>query len=222
MTERESTIPAGTGADSGADSAAAGRTAQARKIESVCVFCASSNRGDPAHRAAARRLGGVLAEAGFSLVFGGGHVGLMGEVSDGAMDAGGYVIGVIPEFLVERELGHGVVSELIRVDSMHVRKQKMFDLSQAAIVLPGGLGTLDETVEMITWRQLGLHDNPILIVNMGGFFDPMLALFEHIYAHNYGHGDLADLYHVGPDVDAVVPQLQRLKAGVVHIDAARL
>ncbi len=211
---------------SGLNSAASTRTipspASRLPIQAVTVFCAASDRGDPAHREMARTLGRMMAEASIALVYGGGHVGVMGAIADATLEAGGRVIGIIPEFLKIREDEHLGLTELHVVDSMHERKQRMFDLSQAAVILPGGLGTLDETVEMITWRQLGLHDRPSLIVNGDGYWDPMIKLFEYIYAHNYGHGNLRDLYRVVDRVEDVIPELQRMTAPCAPVDSTRL
>ncbi|HSR73139.1 MAG TPA: TIGR00730 family Rossman fold protein, partial [Kiloniellales bacterium] len=155
------------------------------RLGTLCVYCGSSNAVDPAHRAAAAALGRRAARNGVGLVFGGGHVGLMGALADAALAEGGRVIGVIPEHLKIREHGHRGLSEMIVVDSMHTRKRRMFELSDAFCVLPGGLGTLDEAFEIITWKQLGLHDRPIVLVNLGSFWDPLLRLIEHQTAGGY-------------------------------------
>jgi uncharacterized protein (TIGR00730 family) len=137
------------------------------EIRSVAVFCGSRPGHDPACRNAALALGRGLAAAGITLVYGGGRIGLMGAVADGAIEGGGRVIGVIPEFLTRREVAHPNVPDLEVTDSMHSRKQRMFALADAFVALPGGLGTLDELIEIITWRQLGLHDKPILVCDVG-------------------------------------------------------
>jgi uncharacterized protein (TIGR00730 family) len=122
----------------------------------------------------------LLAGAGIELIYGGGRVGLMGLVADAALGAGGRVTGIIPGFLHDRELGHTGVSELIVVESMHERKQRMFELADAFAILPGGLGTLDEAFECITWRQLGLHDRPIVLVDVGGYWQPLMRLIDQV------------------------------------------
>jgi len=154
-------------------------------LKSLCVYCGASNRGDPRHMDAARALGRLAARRGVGIVFGGGHVGLMGAVADGALAAGGRVVGVIPRHLEAREAGHRGITEMIVVDSMHARKQRMFELSDAFCVLPGGLGTLDEAFEIITWKQLDLHDKPIVLVNVGDYWGPLLRLLEHQFAAGY-------------------------------------
>jgi uncharacterized protein (TIGR00730 family) len=149
-------------------------------LQSVCVFCGSSTGGHPAYTEAARSLGTTLAEANIRLVFGGGHVGLMGEISKAALAAGGNVIGVIPKFLVERELAHEGLSDLRIVGSMHERKALMSDLSEAFIALPGGTGTLEEFFEVLTWAQLGEHDKPCGLLNVAGYYDPLLTVFDRM------------------------------------------
>lgn len=149
------------------------------KLRRVCVFCGSSRGGRPAYEAAARRLGALLAEREIGLVYGGGAVGLMGAVADAALAAGGEVIGVIPEALLEWEVAHQGLADLRVVRSMHERKALMADLSDAFAALPGGFGTLEELCEVLTWSQLGLHTKPVGLLNVAGYFDPLLALFDH-------------------------------------------
>jgi uncharacterized protein (TIGR00730 family) len=149
-------------------------------LQSVCVFCGSSTGRDAAYTEAARSLGTTLAEANIRLVFGGGHVGLMGEISNAALAAGGDVIGVIPKFLVERELAHEGLSDLRIVGSMHERKALMSDLSEAFIALPGGTGTLEEFFEVLTWAQLGEHKKPCGLLNVAGYYDPLLTVFDRM------------------------------------------
>ena len=178
------------------------------KLESVCVYCGSSNDGPPEHRKAAEELGRQLAGEGIALVYGGGRVGLMGAVADGAISAGGHVVGIIPEHLMRAEVGHGQVSELHVVASMHVRKAMMFDRSDAFVVLPGGPGTLDEMFEMLTWRQLGLHDKPIVVANLGGYWNGMLAAIEGIIGAHYARPSFRDLYRVVDRIEDVLPVLR--------------
>jgi uncharacterized protein (TIGR00730 family) len=177
------------------------------EIKTVAVFCGAQAGDDPAYREAAVALGRGLAEAGISLVFGGGRIGLMGAVADAALAAGGRVIGVIPEFLTKWEVAHEGVADMTVTDSMHTRKRRMFDLSDAFITLPGGLGTLDETIEIITWRQLKLHDKPILLCDVKGSAAPLLAAIEYAIAHGFARSDVRQLYEV---VDGVPEVLRRL------------
>jgi uncharacterized protein (TIGR00730 family) len=144
----------------------------------VCVYCASSRSAHPDYRAAARRLGEVLAQQGVSIVYGGGAVGSMGALADGALSCGGRVIGILPRFMAELEWGHKGLTDLQLVEDLRTRKHRMLTLSQAAIALPGGSGTLEELLEAITFKRLGLYLNPILLVNTRGFFAPLLEQLE--------------------------------------------
>ena len=170
-------------------------------IKSLCVYCGTSSRGSPSHLAAAERLGVTLAARGVTLVYGGGMIGLMGICADAALKAGGKVIGVIPKHLDDLEVGHRGLTELIVCTSMHIRKERMFHLSDAFAVLPGGYGTLDEVFEMITWRQLGLHDKPILLVDVDGYWKPLTALLDHVIAENYAKPETRRLYTVVDGVE---------------------
>lgn len=144
----------------------------------ICVFCGAHSGARPVFARAARDLGAALADRGIPLVFGGGSVGLMGQVADGALEAGGTAIGVIPQALVDRELAHNGLTELHVVTTMHERKARMVELSSAFISLPGGLGTLDETFEILTWAQLGFHAKPVGLLNVDGYFTPLLAFLD--------------------------------------------
>jgi uncharacterized protein (TIGR00730 family) len=154
-------------------------------LQSVCVFCGSSRGTDPAYTEAARSLGITLAEANIRLVFGGGHVGLMGVISNAALEAGGEAIGVIPKFLVERELAHTGLTDLRIVGSMLERKAMMSDLSEGFITLPGGTGTLDEFFEVLTWAQLGEHGKPCGLLNVAGHYDPLLTVFDRMVEEGF-------------------------------------
>lgn len=176
-------------------------------IRSVCVFCGSRVGDDPEFRAAARSLGEQFAHHGIRLVYGGGSIGLMGVLADAVLKHGGEVHGVIPEFLDRIEVGHSKLTSLDVVDSMHVRKAQMFEMSDAFVVLPGGLGTLDETMEIITWRQLGLHDKPILLVDQKGYWEPLLALIEHTVARGFAGEETRKLFDVVRDTRDILPAL---------------
>jgi uncharacterized protein (TIGR00730 family) len=154
-------------------------------VRSVCVFCGSSPGTEPAYRDNARALGRTLAENGVRLVYGGGHVGLMGVVADAALAAGGEVVGVIPKALLEREIAHSGLTDLRVVDSMHERKALMSDLSEGFVALPGGTGTLEEFFEVLTWAQLGEHRKPCGILNAAGYYDPLLSVFDHMVAKGF-------------------------------------
>jgi len=164
----------------------------------------------------------MIAEAGIRLVFGGGNAGLMGTAADAALAAGGEVVGVIPHYLIEREHGHRGVTELRVVDSMHSRKETMFALADAFVVLPGGVGTLDETFEIITWKQLGMHDKPIVIVDIGGYWQRLDALVAAAVTHGFAAPPTRDLYAMVPGVRDVLETLARLPRNRIHTDPARL
>jgi len=152
----------------------------------------------------ARSLGKSLADGGHTLVYGGGNVGLMGAVADGALEAGGKVIGVIPEMLAERELAHGGLTTLHTVLTMHERKFRMASLSDGFIALPGGIGTLEEIIEIFVWAQLGVHEKPYAILNVSGFYDPLLAYLEHMKASRFLTGEHLDQLIIGDNVEEVL------------------
>ncbi|MDX1483040.1 MAG: TIGR00730 family Rossman fold protein [Alphaproteobacteria bacterium] len=179
-------------------------------VRSVCVYCGSSLGHDHRYRETAGALGRLIGEAGIELVYGGGNIGLMGVIADAVIAAGGRVTGVIPDDLKRAELAHEELHELVVVDSMHARKRSMFERADAFIVLPGGPGTLDETIEIITWRQLRLHDKPIVILDDGDYWRPLIALFEHTIAHGFARDSFRGLFTVVGEVDAVLPTLAGL------------
>jgi uncharacterized protein (TIGR00730 family) len=180
-------------------------------IQSVAVFCGSNAGDDPVYRRAAEALGDGLARAGKTLIFGGGRVGLMGAVADAALKAGGRVVGVIPDFLTRREVAHPGVSELIVTDTMHVRKTRMFELADAFVSMPGGLGTFDETIEIITWRQLRLHAKPVLICDVAGSAAPFMATIEAAIAADFAYPGTLELFEVLDGVPAVLERLSHLQ-----------
>ncbi len=147
-------------------------------MKRICVFCASSSGARPVYKDAARALGSVLVERGLGLVYGGANVGLMGAVADAVLAAGGEAFGVIPAPMVDRELAHRGLTKLHVVDTMHQRKQLMHDLADGFLALPGGLGTLEELLETLTWAQLGMHEKPCGVLNVDGYFDPLLVLLD--------------------------------------------
>lgn len=172
--------------------------------KAVTVYCASSPSVDSVYVETARSLGAALAGAGLSTVCGGGRSGLMAAVIDGAADAGGETIGVIPTFMVERRWNHPRVSRLIKTASMHERKQTMASLSRAAIALPGGCGTLEELLEIITWRQLGLFDGHVVIFNVNGYYDPLIAMLDRSVEQHFMNPDHRSLWHVTETVNEAV------------------
>ncbi|MBO6520142.1 MAG: TIGR00730 family Rossman fold protein [Rhodospirillales bacterium] len=176
---------------------------------SIAVFCGSKPGHDPAQMEAAQALGRGMATRGIRLVYGGGRVGLMGAVADAVQKAGGKVTGVIPEFLMKREVGNSNVDELEVTDSMHSRKRRMFELSDAFVSLAGGLGTLDETVEIITWKQLHLHSKPIVIISVDGYWDFMKSATQDFMDAGFAYASDADLFEIVPSVDAAFDALEK-------------
>ncbi len=179
-----------------------------KQLTSVCVYCGSSFGSDPAHEAAAARLGQLIAEAGLRLVYGVPAVGLMGTVARAAMESGGAVTGVIPKFLEKREVMLETLDDLVVTQNMHERKQLMFQKADAFIALPGGIGTLEEAVEMMTWAQLGQHRKPVALANINGFWSPLLELLDHMRAQGYIRPDTEVPYMVAKQIDEIIPMLQ--------------
>ncbi len=187
------------------------------EIKSVCVYCGSGPGTDPAFIDAARHLGKMLAKNGIRLVYGGGKVGIMGAVSEAVLQHGGKVTGIIPEFLVARE--HARRSgDLIVTRDMHERKRKMFEMADAFVAMPGGVGTLEEIVEQITWVQLGRHKKPVLLANIEGFWDPFCALLEHMRTLEFIRGGLEFDLLVADQAEDILPMLQNAAAGVSELD----
>ena len=189
-----------------------------RRPFSLCVYCGSRAGERPAYAAAARELGVLIGQAAGQLVYGGGNVGLLGIVADATLAAGGRVVGVIPEALMQREVGHPGLSEQHVVPTMHLRKQMMAERADAFVALPGGIGTLEELFEAWTWHQLGYHDKPIGLLNVAGFYDPLLAFMDRCV----GEGFLAPAQRVLPLVDtdpeALLRRLRDASRGAVAPD----
>jgi len=177
----------------------------------VAVFCGSSFGNDPAYRQAAEALGSGLARAGIRLVYGGGRIGLMGTLADAVLHAAGEVVGVIPEFLCAAEIAHDALTRLEITDSMHARKRRMFELADAFVALPGGIGTLDETIEILTWRQLGLHAKPILVCDIAGSAGGLVGAIEGAIACGFAAPALRDGYAVVEGVPALLARLAGLR-----------
>lgn len=178
-------------------------------IRSVCVYCGSSSRVKESYKQNAARLGEMLASRGMDLVYGGGRVGLMGIVADSALKHGGKVIGIIPEHIQSKEIEHHGLTELHIVDSMHTRKRMMAERSDAYVVLPGGFGTLDEAFEIITWKQLGLHEKPIIIFDDGGFWQPLATLLNNLVAEGFAPEHTRALYSIVTSLDGVFEALSK-------------
>lgn len=181
------------------------------RLRRICVYCGSSAGTNPAHRTAAHALGAFLARSGIGLVYGGGNVGLMGAIADGALSEKGEVIGVIPRSLMEKELGHGGVTELHVVTSMHERKQLMVDLSDGFIALPGGFGTLDELFETLTWLQLSFHKKPVALLNVGGFFDGLIDFIAHMSRSGFLKPEHAQCVLVDADQEKLLVAMESFR-----------
>jgi uncharacterized protein (TIGR00730 family) len=177
----------------------------------VCVFCGSNPGLRPAYVEAAKEMGRSLARRGIGMVYGGGRVGLMGAVADSALAAGGSVIGIIPESLLEKEVAHGRLTELRVVASMHERKAMMADLSDAFIAMPGGYGTFEEFCEVLTWSQLGIHQKPCGLLNVEGYYDKLLALFDHAVAEGFVHAVHRSLVVEATEPDVLLEILENYR-----------
>ncbi len=176
-------------------------------MKSICVFCGSNFNGDPILRKAIEDLAIQFVEKDITLIFGGGRVGVMGLIADEVLKRGGKAIGVIPEFLMNKEVGHSGLTELIITENMHQRKQKMADLSDGVITLPGGYGTLEEFFEVLTWLQLGLHHKPIGLLNVGGFYDPLLLQMDKMVEQKFLKPINRDLVLSEVDAASLITQM---------------
>jgi uncharacterized protein (TIGR00730 family) len=183
---------------------AASKTATPRR---VAVFCGSNCGADPSFTAAAQDFGRLLCAQGHALVYGGGDVGLMGVIADTMMAAGGQVLGVIPRLLVEREVAHRGITELILVESMHDRKRRMYELADVMIAMPGGIGTFEEIFEALTWNQLGIHKKPCGLLNIGGYYDPLVAQLEHAVRQGFVRQSLDSMLAVASDAELLLARL---------------
>jgi uncharacterized protein (TIGR00730 family) len=187
-------------------------------IRNVCVYCGSGPGNDPEFMAAARRFGELMATDGVGLVYGGGSKGLMGEVANAVLRHGGHVTGVIPEFLKSKEGIQVDAQEIIITPNMHVRKQTMFDKADAFVAMPGGIGTLEELIEQLTWAQLGRHKKPILILNINGFWDPLCVLIDHMRRLAFIHNESGVRMLVAERPEDVMPLLRSAAAPVTEAD----
>ena len=193
-----------------------------QNIRSLCVYCGSSGAVEAQYREAANALGAHLARAGIALVYGGGRIGLMGLLADAALAAEGKVTGIIPSHLRDAEVAHRGVTEFVVVDSMHERKRLMAERADAFAILPGGIGTLDEMFEIVSWKQLRLHDKPILLVDIGGYWAPLRALLDHIIDTGFAGAQILGLLQVVPSVAALMAALSETPAAAHETDAERL
>ena len=180
----------------------------AKKILSVCVYCGSSSGINPVYSDVAKALGRALVKQNLSLVYGGGHVGLMGIVADAVLEAGGEVTGVIPKALMDTEVGHDRLTRLLVVKDMHERKALMAEHADGFITMPGGIGTLEELFETLTWAQLGFHEKPIGLLNVAGFYDPLIEFLHHQTSQGFLRAEHKDLLLVETEPDLLIEQLK--------------
>lgn len=183
------------------------------KIQSVCVYCGASSGIDDVYKNSAKELGTKLAANGIHMVFGGGATGMMGMTADAALSTGGQVTGIFPSFLERFELPHKGVTKMHIVESMHERKQMMAELSDCFVVMPGGFGTLDEFFEILTWRQLQLHNKPVFLVNINGYWTPLLDTLAHIFEQKFAREIHRDCFAVANTVDALIHNLKTVSGG---------
>ncbi|MDO9152428.1 MAG: TIGR00730 family Rossman fold protein [Paludibacter sp.] len=181
-------------------------------MQNICVYCASSTQVKQSYFEAAAQLGELFVAAGVSAVYGGGSVGLMGCFADSVLNAGGNIIGIIPRFMCEEEWNHGGLTELIIVETMHERKEKMAFMADAAVALPGGCGTMEELLEVITWKQLGIFTNPIIIVNLDGYYDSLIAMLERAVEENFMRQIHKKIWTVVNLVEDVLPAIHNSPA----------
>ena len=184
-------------------------------MKSVTVFCGSSSGSDPIYRSQAAMLGKTLAQQSIRIIYGGAKVGLMGAVADAALSEGGKVVGVIPKFLRSKEIAHKRLTELIIVESMHERKTKMHELSDGIIALPGGFGTLEELFEILTWAQLGLHKNPIGLLDINGFYDHLKQLLRTMVDKGFLKAINYDMLLINDDINDLLNQMKRYIAPLI-------
>ncbi|MCC8397129.1 TIGR00730 family Rossman fold protein [Paraburkholderia sp. MMS20-SJTR3] len=183
-------------------------------MKAVCVYCGSAMGAKPLYAEAARAFGRALVEADLALIYGGGKVGLMGVIADTVMAEGGRAIGVIPELLVDKEVGHNGLTELHVVPDMHHRKKMMAELSDAFVAMPGGAGTLEELFEVFTWAQLGYHGKPVALLNTGHFYEPLLRLLQHTIDEGFMRKTYLDMLQIEADPVALIGKLQRYQPPV--------
>lgn len=191
------------------------------RVKSVCVFCGSRTGQSPEYALAATEVGSLLAKSRIRLVFGGGHIGLMGVVADAVLAHGGEATGVIPESLATKELAHSGVADMRIVDSMHTRKALMAELSDAFIALPGGLGTFEELCEILTWSQLGFHTKPIALLNLNGYYESLLRLIDHSIAEGFMDARQRESFFATESVEELLRYVLQVPPGESDLQAIR-
>jgi len=187
-------------------------------MKSICVFCGAGKARNPIYNDRARELGNLIAERNLKLVYGGASVGLMGTVADGVLEKGGDVYGILPDFLFKKEVGHTRIQKLEIVDSMHIRKQKMYESSDAFIVLPGGIGTLDEFFEVFTWSQLELHNKPIGLYNINNYFNKLLNFISETIAEGFFSEDILKKLYISTHGEELLDTLSEVYERTLRLD----
>jgi uncharacterized protein (TIGR00730 family) len=187
-------------------------------MKSICVFCGAGKARNPIYNDRARELGNLIAERNLRLVYGGASVGLMGTVADGVLEKGGDVYGILPDFLFKKEVGHTRIQKLEIVDSMHIRKQKMYESSDAFIVLPGGIGTLDEFFEVFTWSQLELHNKPIGLYNINNYFNKLLNFISETIAEGFFSEDILKKLYISTHGEELLDTLSEVYERTLRLD----
>ncbi|EJR42890.1 TIGR00730 family Rossman fold protein [Bacillus cereus group sp. MYBK12-2] len=185
-------------------------------MNSICVFCGSNFGESEEYKNTAEKLGEFLGEKNTTLIYGGGKVGLMGSVANSALQAGGNVVGIIPEFLRDKEIAHQGLTDLIVVDSMHSRKQKMSELADGFIVLPGGYGTYEEMFEVLSWGQIGIHKKPVGLINVDGFFDPLLKMLQHTVDKGFARPENLNLILSSTNIEELFAQMKDYNHVIVN------
>jgi len=183
-------------------------------MKNICVFCASSLGSNPIYKETAQQLGKIFTDHDIRLIYGGGNVGLMGVIADSVLEHGGEVYGVIPELLMKKEVGHQNLTKLFVVETMHERKTKMFELSDGIIALPGGFGTLEELTEVLTWAQLGMHQKPIGILNINGYYTKLLELFDHMVSEKLLKKENREMVLVSDNPEEFLDLMRKYKAPI--------
>lgn len=187
-------------------------------MKSVCVFCGAGISKNPVYGEKARELGNLIAEKELLLVYGGSSIGLMGQIADGVLEKGGYVHGILPDFLFKKEVGHTRIQKLEIVDSMHIRKKKMYENADAFIILPGGIGTLDEFFEIFTWSQLELHNKPIAIYNINNYYNKLLEFLEYTISNGYFTNDIMKQLIIETDTGELLKKLEGMYRSMIQDD----
>ncbi|MGU3372409.1 LOG family protein [Bacillus mycoides] len=185
-------------------------------MNSICVFCGSNYGESEEYKNTAEKLGEFLSEKNTTLIYGGGKVGLMGSVANSALQAGGNVVGIIPEFLRDKEIAHQGLTDLIVVDSMHSRKQKMSEMADGFIVLPGGYGTYEEMFEVLSWGQIGIHKKPVGLINVDGFFDPLLKMLQHTVDKGFARPENLNLILSSTNIEELFAQMKDYNHVIVN------